>query len=433
QGAGSGHAAAGAEPGRPGVDQYQLRAGGQAQSERGCADHRRERFALRELSGRAAGQPRQRGDQEARHSADQPGGEGLHRAEVFGRSRSGVLIGVAAVSPLPPPSSFIHRGSSMSASRPGVSTRAVHSGNDVDQNMVTRPKSLPIYESSVFVYDSLEQVDDYLAGNPDNYMYTRLGNPNAAALEALIRDLEGGQAALFSASGMAAISAALLGRLSAGDHLVASRELYGTTQSLIEKELGRFGITSTLVDIGDLAAVEAAITPATRLIYTETASNPLVRVSDVPALAKLARARGIKLLVDNTFLSPALYQPLADGADLVLHSTTKYLNGHSDATGGILVGDAEWVAQARRFQTNAGGSASPFEAWLTFRGAKTLALRMRAHSANAQQLAEALQAHPRVAAVHYPGLPSHPDHELAQRLFAKGCSGMLAFTLHGGL
>lgn len=321
----------------------------------------------------------------------------------------------------------------MSASRPGVSTRAVHSGNAIDHKMVTRPKSLPIYESSVFVYDSLEQVDDYLAGNPDNYMYTRLGNPNSAALEALIRDLEGGEAALFSASGMAAISAALLGRLSAGDHLVASRELYGTTQSLIEKELSRFGIGSTLVDIGDLAAVEAAITPATRLIYTETASNPLVRVSDVPALAKLTRARGIKLLVDNTFLSPALYQPLADGADLVLHSTTKYLNGHSDATGGILVGDAEWVAQARRFQTNAGGSASPFEAWLTFRGAKTLALRMRAHSANAQQLAEALQAHPRVAAVHYPGLPSHPDHELAQRLFAKGCSGMLAFTLHGGL
>lgn len=321
----------------------------------------------------------------------------------------------------------------MSASRPGVSTRAVHSGNAIDHKMVTRPKSLPIYESSVFVYDSLEQVDDYLAGNPDNYMYTRLGNPNSAALEALIRDLEGGEAALFSASGMAAISAALLGRLSAGDHLVASRELYGTTQSLIEKELSRFGIGSTLVDIGDLAAVEAAITPATRLIYTETASNPLVRVSDIPALAKLARARGIKLLVDNTFLSPALYQPLADGADLVLHSTTKYLNGHSDATGGILVGDAEWVAQARRFQTNAGGSASPFEAWLTFRGAKTLALRMRAHSANAQQLAEALQAHPRVAAVHYPGLPSHPDHELAQRLFPKGCSGMLAFTLHGGL
>lgn len=321
----------------------------------------------------------------------------------------------------------------MSASRPGVSTRAVHSGNAIDHKMVTRPKSLPIYESSVFVYDSLEQVDDYLAGNPDNYMYTRLGNPNSAALEALIRDLEGGEAALFSASGMAAISAALLGRLSAGDHLVASRELYGTTQSLIEKELSRFGIGSTLVDIGDLAAVEAAITPATRLIYTETASNPLVRVSDVPALAKLTRARGIKLLVDNTFLSPALYQPLADGADLVLHSTTKYLNGHSDATGGILVGDAEWVAQARRFQTNAGGSASPFEAWLTFRGAKTLALRMRSHSANAQQLAEALQAHPRVAAVHYPGLASHPDHELAQRLFAKGCSGMLAFTLHGGL
>ncbi len=321
----------------------------------------------------------------------------------------------------------------MSDSKPGVSTRAVHSGNDVDRRMVTRAKSLPIYETSVFVYDSLAQVDDFLAGNPDNYMYTRLGNPNAAALEALIRELEGGEAALFSASGMASVSAALLGRLGAGDHLIASRELYGTTQSLIEKELSRFGIAATLVNIGDLAAVEAAITPATRLIYTETASNPLVRVSDVPALAALARRRGLKLLVDNTFLSPALYQPLADGADLVLHSTTKYLNGHSDATGGILVGDAEWVAQARRFQINAGGSASPFEAWLTFRGAKTLALRMGAHSANALALAEALEAHPRVARVHYPGLASHPDHALAARLFPKGASGMLGFTLRGGL
>lgn len=315
----------------------------------------------------------------------------------------------------------------------GVSTRAVHSGNDIDQHMVTRAKSLPIYETSVFVYDSLEQVDDFLAGNPDNYMYTRIGNPNQAALEALVRDLEGGEAALFSASGMAAISAALLGLLSAGDHLIASRELYGTTQSLIEKELSRFGIASTLVDIGDLDAVKAAITPATRLIYTETASNPLVRVSDVPALAALAKAHGLKLLVDNTFLSPALYRPLADGADLVLHSTTKYLNGHSDATGGILVGDADWIAQARRFQINAGGSASPFEAWLTFRGAKTLVLRMQAHSRNAQALAEALEAHPRVAKVHYPGLASHPDYDLARRLFGKGCSGMLSFTLHGGL
>ncbi|TLX64935.1 PLP-dependent transferase [Stutzerimonas nosocomialis] len=321
----------------------------------------------------------------------------------------------------------------MSKQQPGLSTRAVHSGNDVDQKMVTRAKSLPIYETSVFVYESLAQVDDFLAGNPDNYMYTRLGNPNTAALETLVCELEGGEAALFSASGMAAISAALLGRLNAGDHLIASRELYGTTQSLIEKELARFGIGATLVDINDLAAVEAAITPNTRLIYTETASNPLVRISDVPALAQLAKARGLKLVVDNTFLSPALYQPLADGADLVLHSTTKYLNGHSDATGGVIVGDAEWVAQARRFQINAGGSASPFEAWLTFRGAKTLALRMRAHADNAQRLAEALEAHPKVAKVHYPGLPSHPDHARAKRLFPKGCSGMLGFTLKGGL
>ena len=321
----------------------------------------------------------------------------------------------------------------MSERQPGTSTRAVHSGTAADQNMVTRAKTLPIYESSVFVYDSLEQVDDFLAGNPDNFMYTRLGNPNSRALEELICSLEGGEAALFSSSGMASISAALLGRLSAGDHLIVSRELYGTTQSLIENELSRFGITATLVDIKNLAAVEEAITANTRLIYTETASNPLVRISDIPALSRLAKAHSLKLLVDNTFLSPALYQPLADGADLVLHSTTKYLNGHSDATGGILVGEAEWVAQARRFQINSGASASPFEAWLTFRGAKTLALRMRAHSSNAQALAEALQEHPQVAKVYYPGLPSHPDHALAQKLFRKGYSGMLSFTLKGGL
>ncbi|MBD9517898.1 trans-sulfuration enzyme family protein [Pseudomonas sp. PDM22] len=321
----------------------------------------------------------------------------------------------------------------MSDHAKGPSTRAVHAGHDADRRMVTRSKSQPIYQSSVFVYDSLEQVDDFLAGNPDNYMYTRIGNPNHSAVEELLRELEGGEDALFSASGMAAISAALLGVLGAGDHLIASRELYGTTQSLIEKELTRFGIASSLLDLNDLAAVEAAITPTTKLIYTETASNPLVRVSNIPALAELAHRHGLKLLVDNTFLSPVLYQPLRDGADLVIHSTTKYLNGHSDAMGGALVGDAQWIAAARRFQINAGGSASPFESWLNFRGAKTLALRMKAHSQNAQALAEALEAHPQVARVFYPGLPSHPDFELAQRLFHKGHSGMLSFTLKGGL
>lgn len=321
----------------------------------------------------------------------------------------------------------------MSDNANGPSTRAVHVGQDADRRMVTRAKSQPIYQSSVFVYDSLEQVDDFLAGNPDNYMYTRIGNPNHSAVEELLRDLEGGEDALFSASGMAAISAALLGVLGAGDHLIASRELYGTTQSLIEKELARFGILATLLDLNDLAAVEAALTPSTKLIYTETASNPLVRVSNIPALGELARRHGLKLLVDNTFLSPVLYQPLRDGADLVVHSTTKYLNGHSDAMGGALVGGAQWIAAARRFQINAGGSASPFESWLNFRGAKTLALRMRAHSQNAQALAEALEAHPQVERVYYPGLPSHPDFELAQRLFRKGHSGMLSFTLKGGL
>lgn len=320
----------------------------------------------------------------------------------------------------------------MTERTPGLSTLAVHSGNDIDHGMLTHAKSLPIYQSSVFVYDSLAQLDE-IAGHPDNYIYTRFGNPNPAALERLIGDLEGGEAALFSATGMAAISAALLGNLSAGDHLVASRELYGTTQTLIEDDLARFGIRATLVDIRDLAAVQAAIQPTTRLIYTETASNPLVRLSDIPALAGLARAHGLKLLVDNSFLSPVLYRPLAEGADLVLHSTTKYISGHSDAMGGILVGDPEWVARARRYQITSGGSASPFESWLTFRGAKTLALRMRAHSTNAQALAEAIERHPKVARVYYPGLASHPDHALARRMFRHGCSGMLSFTLDGGL
>lgn len=321
----------------------------------------------------------------------------------------------------------------MSSSEPDFSTRAVHAGTEVDRAMVTRAKTQPIYQTSVFVYDSLAQVDDFLAGDPDNYMYTRIGNPNAAGVEALVASLEGAPAALFCASGMAAISAALLGVLRTGDHLVASRELYGTTLSLLEGELARFGIATTQVDIRDLAQVAAAIGPHTRLILTEVASNPLLRLADIPALATLAHARGLRLVVDNSFLSPALYRPLADGADLVLHSTTKYLNGHSDATGGVLAGDAEWVDAARRFQVNAGGSASPFEAWLTQRGARTLHLRLRAHSENGQRLAQALERHPRVRRVYYPGLASHPDHALAQRLLKEGCGGMLAFTLEGGL
>ncbi len=315
----------------------------------------------------------------------------------------------------------------------GFSTRALHSGDTADRSMVTRAKTMPLYETSVFVYDSLEQVDDFLSGNRDNYMYTRLGNPNQRALEQWGASREGGEDALVTASGMAAILAVLASECSAGDRIAAARDIYGGTHSLLAKELARLGIGVDFLSVDDPQGVSRSIAPATKLLLVETCSNPLVRVADIPGLARAAHARGAKLVVDNTFLSPVLFQPLSHGADAVVHSTTKYINGHSDASGGLVVSTGDWISRCRRFTQNSGGHLSPFEAWLTLRGAKTIALRMERHSANAQAIAGWLESRPGVQRVHYPGLPNHPHHDLAARLFPRGSGGMMAFDLAGGL
>ncbi|HNX59455.1 MAG TPA: PLP-dependent transferase, partial [Spirochaetota bacterium] len=315
----------------------------------------------------------------------------------------------------------------------GFSTRALHEGAETDHTMTTRSKTIPIYETSVFVYEGLSDADDYLSGNRDNYMYTRLGNPNQRALEIWGASMEEGEDAHVTGSGLAALLAVLASECASGDRIIAARDIYGGTQSLLEKELARFGIEVTLVPIGDLMAVRNAIDARTRIILAEVSSNPLVRIADVPSLSAIAREKGIKLVIDNTFLSPVLFQPLKHGAHAVVHSTTKYINGHSDATGGLIVADSEWISRCRRVTQNTGGMLSPFEAWLTFRGAKTIALRMERHSSNAAGIAKWLEKQNGIARVHYPGLPSHPQYELARTLFPKGAGGMLSFDLDGGI
>lgn len=313
-----------------------------------------------------------------------------------------------------------------------VSTIAVHGGDDVQA--ANPPKVAPIYQSSVFVFDDLDHLARFQEGSePGTYIYTRLGNPNPAALEELVAQLEGAPEGVASASGLGAISAALLGQLSAGDHLIVTHEMYGGTYSLIFNELQRLGIRITSANFTDLDTVERAIRPETRVFYVETMSNPTLTLTDIEAVANLARRHGIKVIVDNTFASPYLIRPLSLGAHAVVHSATKFLGGHSDLTAGVVAGDKDITGPARRVMTNFGSCLSPFEAWLAVRGIRTLHLRMERHCQNAMLLAKFLHGHPNVLRVYYPGLPDFPQRELAQRLLPKGFGGMLSFDVRGGL
>jgi cystathionine beta-lyase/cystathionine gamma-synthase len=263
-------------------------------------------------------------------------------------------------------------------------------------------------------------------GQHKGYEYARTQNPTRFALEKNVAAIEGGRAAFAFASGMAAIGAVAT-LLRSGDHVVVTDNTYGGTFRLFDKILTRYGLTFSYVDTSDLAAAERALTPATRLLFVETPTNPVMRLTDLSAIAALANARGITLVVDNTFASPCLQRPIEHGAHLVVHSTTKYLNGHSDSVGGIVVAtreeDIEWL---RFIQNAAGAIMGPMDAWLVLRGTKTLALRMAQHNVNGMALAEFLSTHPRVTRVLYPGLPDHPQHELAKRQM-RGFGGMLTF------
>jgi len=315
---------------------------------------------------------------------------------------------------------------------PGFSTRAIRAASRVPDTPQA-PVNVPIYASSTFEVADAAELGELLEFGRPGHSYSRYSNPTHEALERALADLEGGEMALSTASGMAAIHAVILSTARSGDEIVIPRAVYGGTIGLAQSVLERCGIAYRAVDTTDAAAVAAAIGDRTRLLWLETISNPTTALADVRALAELAHQRGTVVVVDNTFASPALATPLALGADLVVHSTTKYIGGHSDIIGGAIVGSVERVTAARKVLINAGGNGSPWEAFLALRGLKTLALRMERHSSNALAVARALDAAPGVAAVRYPGLASHPQHELACRVLRGGMAGgMLAVELHGG-
>jgi cystathionine beta-lyase/cystathionine gamma-synthase len=315
---------------------------------------------------------------------------------------------------------------------PGFSTRAIRAASRTP-DAPQPPLSVPIYASSTFQVADATELAELLEFARPGHSYSRYSNPTHAALEGALADLEGAAAALVTGSGMAAAHAAVLSTLRSGDELLMPRAVYGGVVGLASAILDRSGITHRAVDMTDLAAVAAAMRPATRLVWIETIANPTTAVADVAAIAQLAHQGGALLAVDNTFASPYLANPLALGADLVVHSTTKYIGGHSDIIGGALLGTAPLVDAARHVLINAGGNAHPFEAFLALRGLKTLSLRMERHSANAMAVAGALEGAPGVLSVRYPGLASHPDHDLAARMLRDGMAGgMMAVEVEGG-
>lgn len=299
-------------------------------------------------------------------------------------------------------------------------TRAIHAGQEADPT--TGATITPIYQTSTYTQAGL--------GEHKGYEYSRTGNPTRAALETCLAALENATHGLAFASGMAATSA-VLSMLRPGDHVVASDDLYGGSYRIFERVLRPMGVTFDYVPARETSAYAQALRPETKMIWVETPTNPLLTLVDIAAVASIAREHGIRVVVDNTFATPYLQQPLDLGAHIVVHSTTKYINGHSDVIGGaVLTSDEEAYEQIKFYQNAAGGVPSPFDSWLTLRGAKTLAVRMRQHCENAQAIAEFVERHPRVRRVYYPGLASHPDHELASRQM-RAYGGMVSFAFDG--
>ncbi|MBB3331962.1 O-succinylhomoserine sulfhydrylase [Halomonas campaniensis] len=289
----------------------------------------------------------------------------------------------------------------------------------------------PIFPTSSFVYGSAAEAAAKFSGEAPGNVYSRFTNPTVRTFEQRLAAMEGGERCVATSSGMAAILSTALALLSAGDEIVASRSLFGSTVSLFDKYLGKFGITTRYVELADLAAWEAAMTPATKLLFAETPSNPLSEVVDIAALAEIAHRHGALLAIDNCFLTPALQRPISLGADLVIHSATKYLDGQGRAIGGAVVGRDKELEELFGVVRTCGPCLSPFNAWIFTKGLETLALRMKAHCENAQALAEWLETHPAVARVHYSGLASHPQHELAARQ-QQGFGAVLGFEVKGG-
>ena len=310
-----------------------------------------------------------------------------------------------------------------------LATRAIRVGHE---RSAENEHAEPIFMTSSFVFASAAEAAARFSGEQPGNIYARFTNPTVRTFEERLAAMEGGEACVATASGMSAILSTCMGLLQQGDHLVSSRSVFGSTVVLFDKYLPRFGIRTSYVDLDDLAAWEAAILPETKMLFVETPSNPLTALGDIRALAELAHAQDCLLVVDNCFCTPALQRPLELGADIVVHSATKYLDGQGRALGGAVVGNAKLVGEeVYGVLRTAGPSMSPFNAWVFLKGLETLELRMRAHSAAAQQLAEWLEQQPAVAHVHYPGLASHPQHDLAMQQ-QKAPGGIVAFEVKGG-
>jgi methionine-gamma-lyase len=318
----------------------------------------------------------------------------------------------------------------MDTKRLGTNSKLIHAGHQPDgSGSVTTP----IYQTSTFAFRDVEHGASLFAGADDGYIYTRLGNPTICALEDAVAELENGCGGIATSSGMGAVCTVYFALLEAGAHIVSTASVYGPSRGVMEKDFSRFGVESTYVDTSDLEQLRAAIRPNTRLIYLETPSNPTMQLTDLAAAAKIAHEHGCLLAVDNTFASPYLQKPLDLGADVVLHSITKFINGHADVVGGIVVAKDKGVYQRlRKTMINLGCNMDPHQAFLVSRGLKTLGVRVERAQKNAMQIAAWLEQQPEIAWVRYIGLPSHPQHELAKRQMS-GFGSMISFELKGGL
>lgn len=309
-------------------------------------------------------------------------------------------------------------------------TAVARGGRDVPS--VSRPLTPPIYQTNVYVFEDMDTVESVWERKTPGFVYGRYGTANHAMLEGLVATLEGAEAGVACASGMGATTALLMGVFEAGDHLVAARDLYGSTAAFLLQEGRRLGIETEFVDATSPAAILSALRPNTRAVFVEALSNPLLRLVDLPVIAPALTVRGVELIVDASMASPAVLRPLEHGATMVLHSLTKFISGHGDVTGGLVLGRAGAMDRVRAAMIRAGTNLGPFDAWLATRGARTLAVRLERQCATALTLARFLEDHPAVARVYYPGLPSHPQHALARRLMPRLQGAIVSFDLKGG-
>lgn len=312
----------------------------------------------------------------------------------------------------------------------GINSKLIHAGHKPD---ATGSVNVPIYQTSTFAFRNADHGAALFAGAEEGYIYTRIGNPTISAFESAVAELEGGCGGVATSSGMGAVCTVYLALLNAGDHIVSTASVYGPSRVLMEKDFSRFGVESTYVDTCDLEQVRQAMRPNTKLVYVETPANPTMQVSDIQAIAKIAHDHGCLVVVDNTFASPYLQKPLELGADVVLHSITKFINGHADVVGGVIVSkDAAIHQRLRKMMISSGCNMDPHQAYLVLRGLKTLGIRIERAQQSAMVIARWLEQQPEISRVRYIGLESHPQHEIAARQM-KGFGSMISFELAGGM